>query len=102
MLVNRTTAAAMLGVEAVTVDRWTASGEIPVVKVPGTGRVGRPRNMYAVSDIKRFIVEHTVTKKRPGVDVPPSRARRRVNSAAAELQHLSAAEVIAMDEGGER
>lgn len=97
LLVNRTTAAAMLGVEAVTVDRWTASGAIPVVKVPGTGKVGRPRNMYAVADIKRFIVEHTTTEKRPGVDVPPSRTRRRhVNSAASQLQNLSAADIIAM------
>ncbi|KAB8287653.1 hypothetical protein DSM100688_1441 [Bifidobacterium ramosum] len=100
LLVNRTTAAAMLGVEAVTVDRWTAIGALPVVAVPGTGRAGRPRNMYAVADLKRFIEEHTTVKQQRG-PAPAPRPRRRAVSAAADLQNSSAAEILAMGKRGE-
>lgn len=102
LLVNRVTAAAMLGVEAVTVDRWTASGAIPVVKVPGTGKIGRPRNMYAVADLKRFIEEHTTTEQRPGLGVSSSRPRRRPGSVGADLQHGSAADILANAKAGGR
>lgn len=100
LLVNRTNAAAMLGVEAVTVDRWTASGALPVVIVPGTGRAGRPRNMYAVADLKRFIEEHTTVKQQRGPDLSP-RPRRRAVSTADDLQNSSAAAVLAMGKRGE-
>lgn len=100
LLVTRTDAAAMLGVEAVTVDRWTATGALPVVKVPGTGRAGRPRNMYAVADLKRFIEEHTTVRQQNGPTLPPC-PRRRAVSAAADLQNSSAAAVLAMGKRGE-
>ena len=100
LLVNRTNAAAMLGVEAVTVDRWTAIGALPVVTVPGTGRAGRPRNMYAVADLKRFIEEHTTIRQQNSPDSAP-RPRRRSVSAAVDLQNSSAAEILAMGKRGE-
>ncbi|MFC5221596.1 helix-turn-helix domain-containing protein [Bifidobacterium leontopitheci] len=95
LIVNRQQAAAMLGVEAVTIDRWTARGELPVVRVPSTGKAGRPRNMYAVADIRRFIAEHTTTLRptAPAAAAPP--ARRRSRRGSADLQNSSAAAIIA-------
>ncbi|MBW3091089.1 helix-turn-helix domain-containing protein [Bifidobacterium miconisargentati] len=101
LLVNRTNAAAMLGVEAVTVDRWTATGALPVVKVPGTGKAGRPRNMYAVADLKRFIEAHTTTMQHPSA-APIPRPCRRAASSAADLPHSSAAAILSMGKAGER
>lgn len=92
LLVTVTEAAAMLGISRATLDRLTARGMLPVVIMPSSGKVGRPRNMYAVKDLERFIDSHTKVSSAhmPAAAAPaarPSRPRRpRGGSARAILE----------------
>lgn len=54
-LLNKEQAAIYLGVSRATLERLVSLGNIPVVRMPGTGTAGRPRNMYAVAALDRFI-----------------------------------------------
>ena len=65
LLASRSEAATIFGVAEVTIDRLTARGELPVIKMPSTGKVGRPRNMYAVADLERFIESLRTYEDRP-------------------------------------
>ncbi|NMM98869.1 helix-turn-helix domain-containing protein [Bifidobacterium olomucense] len=90
LLASKYEAAEMLGVSSVTVERMTANGVLPVVLMPSTGKVGRPRNMYAIADLERFIAEHTVTKETPNATDrgKSSRKNTRRRSAVATLQEM--------------
>ncbi|WEV52957.1 helix-turn-helix domain-containing protein [Bifidobacterium sp. ESL0704] len=55
LLASKPEAADMLGISEATLERLSRKGAIAVVQVPSTGKVGRPRNMYAVADIQHFI-----------------------------------------------
>lgn len=91
LLVSKSEAAVMLGVSEMTVVRLALQGAIPVVKLPSTGKVGRPRNMFAVADLERFIEElrtfdnDTETTQ----TVRPRRTRSRHHSAKEAIRELS-------------
>lgn len=90
LLASKYETAEMLGVSSVTVERLTANGDLPVVQMPSTGKVGRPRNMYAIADIQRFIESHTVTKATVSVS-NHGKSRRKgacCRSAVATLEKL--------------
>ena len=66
-----------------TVDRLIRQGKLAVVRVPSSGKVGRPRNMVSAAALQQFIESNTVL-----LDSGPKTRRRKrpVGSAAAVLE----------------
>ena len=91
-LLTKEQAAAYLSVSPATIDRLTARGRLPVMKMPGTGNAGRPRNMYARAALDRFIDQHTRYVCGEERDAAPSRRRKQRSPYRSAMEALKEAE----------
>lgn len=84
-LMTKEQAAEYLGVAAVTVERLTSRGKLPVTRMPGTGAAGRPRNMYSRAALDGFIERHTCyLGEDHGTPAKPTGKRRSVRKSATQ------------------
>lgn len=88
-MASKPEAADMLGISEATLERLSRKGAIAVVRVPSTGKVGRPRNMYAVADLQRFIESQRVYLDEMADVSKPQPNRRHAHKA-----HHSATEAL--------
>lgn len=96
-LYSKEQTAEILGVSPTTVERWTASGRLPARIMPSGGRVGRPRRMWAIEDIERFIDSCAADDGSIIAAVSVSkhrRTRRRPSSQSAAMDALAEAGVL--------
>lgn len=81
LLFTTTEAGERLGMAPRTVDRLIRQGVLAVVRVPSSGKVGRPRNMVSAAALQQFIESNTVILD-PG---PKNRRRKRPSGSAAAV-----------------
>ena len=93
---TKSEAANYLGVSELTLERWTLAGEIAVVKMPSTGSVGRPRNMWALSDLDAFIEAHRTVKNATRESATAKRVTKRRKPPVRAYKAMSAREAIAV------
>lgn len=93
LLFTTTEAGERLGMAPRTVDRLIRQGKLAVVRVPSSGKAGRPRNMVSAAALQQFIESNTVIlapppASRPSASAAPKRQPRNrcaTGSAAAVL-----------------
>ncbi len=93
LLFTTTEAGERLGMATRTVDRLIRQGKIAVVRVPSSGKVGRPRNMVSAEALQNFIEDNTIIMSGAQVQEPKSRRAKRskAGTAAAVLRETGVA-----------